>query len=421
MSRAKQTGFLATIAPGLLIAATGVGAGDLAGASLAGSILGIAVLWVVVLGAFFKFVLNEGLTRWQLATGQTLLEGAIRRIGKPVAVIFLVYLVIWSVFVSSALSGAAGVVTHAMIPYFDDSTHGKIAFGIANALLGLALAWFGGFKIFERAMELFMIVMFITVVSTAVLLKPDWLAVLKGMTIPTIPKFREGGLAWSAALMGGVGGTVTVLCYGYWIREAGRHGAEDLRTCRIDLGVGYIATAIFGVSMVIIGSGVNLKDKPSASLCVELADILKGPLGSVGRWSFLLGAWAAIFTSILGVWQAVPYLFADAWRLLREKPADASAATPGSVDKRSLPYRGYMLALVIVPLLGLFLDFKKVQWLYSTLGATFMPLMALTLLVLNGRAKWVGRAFTNKPATVAVLLIILVIFAAMGIFGITDR
>ena len=25
-----------------------------------------------------------------------------------------------------------------------------------------------------------------------------------------------------------------------------------------------------------------------------------------------LGAWAAIFSSLLGVWQAVPYLFADA-------------------------------------------------------------------------------------------------------------
>jgi hypothetical protein len=51
--------------------------------------------------------------------------------------------------------------------------------------------------------------------------------------------------------MGGVGGTVTVLCYGYWIREENRQGAEDLRVCRIDLAVGYLMTALFGMAMVI--------------------------------------------------------------------------------------------------------------------------------------------------------------------------
>ncbi len=61
------------IGPGLLVAATGVGAGDLAAASFSGAQLGVAILWAVVLGAFFKFVLNEGLTRWQLDTGNNML------------------------------------------------------------------------------------------------------------------------------------------------------------------------------------------------------------------------------------------------------------------------------------------------------------------------------------------------------------
>jgi hypothetical protein len=32
------------------------------------------LLWAVAVGAFFKFVLNEGIARWQLATGSTALE-----------------------------------------------------------------------------------------------------------------------------------------------------------------------------------------------------------------------------------------------------------------------------------------------------------------------------------------------------------
>ena len=60
--------------PGLLVAATGVGAGDLAIGTITGSKLGVAILWAVVLGAALKFAMSEGLARWQIATGETLLD-----------------------------------------------------------------------------------------------------------------------------------------------------------------------------------------------------------------------------------------------------------------------------------------------------------------------------------------------------------
>ena len=44
---------ISLIGPGLLFAATGIGAGDLAKASFAGINLGTAVLWAVVVGAAF--------------------------------------------------------------------------------------------------------------------------------------------------------------------------------------------------------------------------------------------------------------------------------------------------------------------------------------------------------------------------------
>ncbi|NRB75976.1 MAG: hypothetical protein HRU46_16570, partial [Verrucomicrobiales bacterium] len=50
--RLRQFRFLALLGPGLMLAATGVGAGDLAGAAFAGMNLGVAVLWAVAVGAF---------------------------------------------------------------------------------------------------------------------------------------------------------------------------------------------------------------------------------------------------------------------------------------------------------------------------------------------------------------------------------
>jgi len=69
------------ILPGLLVAATGVGAGDLATASFTGSELGVAVLWAVVVGGVFKYVLTEGIARWQLVNGNSLLEGLVQKLG----------------------------------------------------------------------------------------------------------------------------------------------------------------------------------------------------------------------------------------------------------------------------------------------------------------------------------------------------
>ena len=72
---------LAAIGPGLLLAATGVGGGDLATGTFVGSLLGTGLLWAVVVGAFMKYVITEGVARWQLATGNTFLEGIVHKEG----------------------------------------------------------------------------------------------------------------------------------------------------------------------------------------------------------------------------------------------------------------------------------------------------------------------------------------------------
>ena len=404
---------LALITPGLLVAATGVGAGDLATAAFTANKLGVAVLWAVVLGAFLKFVVNEGLARWQLATGETLLEGAVRRLGRPVRYVFGIYFFLWSFFVGSALMSACGVAIHAIVPVFPDAATGKIVFGIAASLLGVMLVLAGGFAFFEKVMGVCIGVMFATVLLTAVLLCESWSAVARGMLIPRIPDAGGEGLGWTVALMGGVGGTLTVLCYGYWIREKGRSGSGDLTACRIDLAVCYAMTALFGLAMVVIGSTIEVEGR-GAGLVVSLADKLAEQLGSVGRWAFLLGAFGAVFSSLLGVWQAVPYIFADFWRLIGSgHDASADAARSG-VDTRARPYRAYLLAIAFVPMLGLFFGFREIQRIYAVFGALFVPLLAVTLLLLNGRSDWVGHRFRNRPLTTALLTGTVVLFLYFG-------
>lgn len=400
----------------MVVAATGVGAGDLATASLAGSHLGVAVLWAAVVGALFKLTVNEGLARWQLATGQTFLEGVTTRLGPIAAWLFLPYLLLWTFFVGAALMGACGVTVHAMVPIFDDAADGKLVFGVAASLVGYVLVRVGGYALFEKLMSACIAIMFATVVVTAVLLWPGTGAVLRGLVVPSIPDLGGQGLTWTVALIGGVGGTLTVLCYGYWIREKGRTSAADLRVCRIDLGVGYAMTALFGMAMVIIGATVSVEGR-GAGLIVVLASRLEEPLGVVGKWAFLVGAFGAVFSSVLGVWQAVPYLFADLYYLALARPRKTTTgARPPADLEATPPYRRYLLLITFVPMLGLAVSFQEVQKLYAVIGALFLPALAAALLYFNGRKAWVGSLRNRWPSIVG-LVATLVFFAWVALQG----
>lgn len=406
MNKRSSFSLLAVIGPGLLVAATGVGAGDLAGGAFAGSKLGTAVIWAVLVGAFLKYVVTEGLTRWQLASGETLLEGAVGRLGSPVRIIFLAYMLVWSYWVGSALITACGVAATAFFPHLDPQT-GKILFGVTHSLAGVFLVWFGTYERFERIMSIGVGLMFAAVIVTAGRMLPEAGNILGGL-LPRVPVYLDEaghnqGPAWTLALMGGVGGTLTILSYGYWIREKGRTGPGALSLCRVDLIAAYSVTALFGMAMVIIAAGTGLDRQPSARMIVVLADRLAESLGPSGRIVFLAGAWAAVFSSLLGVWQAVPYLFADFWRMARSGPRENAVST------RSRPYRSYLLGLAVIPLIGLRYSFVAVQKVYAVLGSLVIPFLAVLLLILNGRKAWVGR-YRNKPLTSIVLAGVIVLY-----------
>jgi Mn2+/Fe2+ NRAMP family transporter len=396
----KKHSLFQRLAPGILVAATGVGAGDLVNASLAGSDLGLTILWAAWMGAILKWVLNEGIGRWQLATGTTLMEGWKSRIGLWVCWIFLVYLLLWTVFVGATIIKACGVAGQALVGW------GPLFFwGALHSLLGIALVWLGGFSIFEKMMSACIGVMFVTVTFSAFRVGVPLDSVFwQGLLIPRIP---PGGLNWTLGVIGGVGGTVTLLSYGYWIADQNRAGREGLKACWLDLGIGYAMTAIFGVSMLVIGSRLELDGKGSG-VAVSISELLGQSLTPFVGWLFLLGFWAAVFSSLLGVWQGVPYLFADFRRVLKgEERADIEL-------EKTNDYRGYLLFLGLAPLLLQSLSLKSIAMVYAVLGSLFMPFLAATLLYLNGVCLK-GQELRNPWWVNLGLLVTLAFFGYQGI------
>lgn len=390
------------LGPGLLVAATGVGAGDLIAAAVAGQRYGLAVLWAVLVGAGCKWVLNEGIARWQLATGDSLIAGWSRNLPGWVSWYFGAYLTIWSFVIAGALGSACGVAAKALWPSAPVSV---AAWAGIHAVVGYGLVRWGRYVVFEKMMQGLIAIMFIVVVACGVGSNPDAMLFLEGITIPRVP---AGSLWFVLGLIGGVGGSVTLLCYGYWIREKRWSGSEMHARVRWDLGIAYGLTAIFGLAVVVIAAGVSPGEASGAALVVALGDRLGDLFGPVGRGAFLVGFWCAVFSSLLGVWQGVPHLFADWWTQLK---GNQSAGSPSLSETTA--YRSFLLFLTLPPLgLQVFDKPILVVVVYAVVGAFFMPFLAATLLVLNNRKQLVG-TLTNTPTINAGLIVSLVVFGLL--------
>lgn len=400
--------FLKLAGPGLVVAATGIGSGDVVSATVGGARYGVVLLWAIAAGAFFKFVLSEGIARWQLATGKTALEGCADHMPPWVKWFFAAYLVIWTVFVSAALTNATGVGINNLSGGLIPQSWG----GVAHSLIGFAFVWFGGYGNFERLMKILVGVMAFSMLVCAALTLQNPVPAAQGLLIPTIP---SGGGAYVLSLIGGVGGSITMLSYNYWMREEKMRGAGFLGYVRGDIGIAYLFTAVFGISIMLIASdalyapGAVLRNNEAVSRMAAALDTL---LGGFGRLAFSVGFWAAVFASLLGVWQSVPYLYADFYGILKHLPSEARLEI---VKVTSTPYRLALAFITLVPLPFAFTGQPiAIIVLYTIVGSLFVPFLAATLLHLNNKVKWTEPVPHNSLPTNALLIAILALFVIVG-------
>lgn len=391
------------VGPGFVTAATGVGTGDLIAALVAGAAFGTTLGWAILLGSLFKFYFTEGMGRWQLATGKTILEGW-HSLGKWATGYFGVYTIIWGFSYGAAAMSTSAIMMVTMFPVLP-----LWAWAVIHGLAGLALVLFGHYQLFEKVMTLMIGLMFITVVGSAVILLPDIGNILSGF----VPRTGGSSLLLVLGLLGGVGGTITMASYGYWIREKNWAGKSWIPMMRMDSAVGYIITAIFTLSLLIIGAeflyGTGIEINGEEGL-VTLSDLYSAEFGSTARWLFLIGAWAAAFSSLLGVWNGVPYLFADFVRMMSKKEANSDRR----ITKEDPAYRIYLLWLTFPPMLLLFFGRPVLLViLYGALGALFMPFLAISLILLLNSNR-VDKGFRNGWITNTVLIACVVVFIVLG-------
>jgi Mn2+/Fe2+ NRAMP family transporter len=403
----------AYIGPGIVLAAAGIGAADMVTALSGASAYGMGLLWAALVGVIVKFAITEAVGRLHLATGQTPMS-SLRTVGRWLPWVFLVFLAIIGLVYGAALGSVAGLAASAMFPALPVTPT-----AIALSVLAGIMVIVGRYGLFERLMMGFTILMFVGVIGTA-------LAVIGHMEDPGVllstlpPALPEGSIMTVLALIGGIGGSAGIAAYGYWVREKEWRSSIWLPIMRADSAISFGMVFLFVCAMTILGTGMLFGTGSSiggADGLAALANPIGDLLGGVPRVLFLVAFFFVVFSSIVGGYNGLSYLMADAIRVARGIPdehADRHMATTSPAFRAFVCY--CVVASAVIVFTGRPVGLVMV---YAIFGSLILPILAAALLWLLNRRS-VEPVYRNGIVSNIGLAGALALFGLLGIAQILE-
>jgi Mn2+/Fe2+ NRAMP family transporter len=319
--------------PGMVLAASIVGSGELILTTTLGAKVGYTMMWLIILSCLIKAVVQAFLGRYTIATAETGLD-AINRVPGPR---FRVGWVVWAwaamVFVSLfQITGMFIGISQTMNSIVTSIP--VTAWVVIFLVITLVLLLGGAYSRIEKlAMIKVGIFTLITLMSAVLLLlSPDFHAaeLAQGFTF----QIPEGGLAIAVAVFGitGVGATELYI-YTYWCVEKGyarytgpREDSEAWRrrargwvhVMNYDVIGSMIIYTIATVAFYLLGAGVLNKMglvPEGKAMIATLTNIYTQTYGEWAKWLFYLGAIVILFGTIIAATAGHSRMFADFMRL----------------------------------------------------------------------------------------------------------
>jgi manganese transport protein len=358
------------LGPGLVLAASIVGSGELIATTTLGAQTGYALLWMILLSCAIKPVVQAELGRYTVATGETGLEALNRVPGPRAGVGWLVWM--WAVVIFLTLLQLGGMfggvsqVMNLLIPAVPVK-----AWVLLFGALTLYLLLGGGYQRVERlAVVKVGLFTLITVLAAVVLMRMpqhfSWADAVAGLR-PSLP---VQGLATAVAVFGITGvGAAELVMYPYWCIEkgyaqfVGRREDSDswrarargwIRVMHADILASMVVYTVATIAFYLLGAGIlhHLGLVPAASdMIPTLSNLYTQTLGPWALWLFYAGAVVTLYGTIFAANASHSRTYADMLRLLGFFSREDHA-------RRELLRRRLVVALTAVPV-GMYLLFES--------------------------------------------------------------
>ena len=371
---------LRSLGPGMIVAGSVVGSGELIATTKVGGQSGFWLLWLILIGCAIKVFTQVEFGRFSLATGKTTLEGLNELPGPRMGSHVVLWLwCVQALFLLGLLSGILGALGHALttaLPLTDGGSEwvalqgervrwslagaGGVAPDVPEAPLDIHLwalvvvlltTWLlvvGRFKLVQNLSTVLVCTFTAVTVGTVVLLQgnPEWAVTadeLKQGLSFKLPPGDEGSLGTALAAFGMIGiGASELVMYPYWCQEKGyarwtgpREDSESwlrraqgwMRVMRLDAGVSLVVYTTATVAFFLLGAA-TLKRVGLEPTNDELIPTLAGMYEPVfGVWAvsvFLMGAVAVLYSTFFVAQASFALLFTDAVKVLGFGGGDAA-------------------------------------------------------------------------------------------------
>ncbi len=325
----KGIGFLfGKLGPGLLLAATAIGASHLVMSPQAGSLFGFQLLWLVTLTHLFKYHAFEFGPRYAAATGESLIAGYMKLPGPRgwALWIFLAGTVAQGIGVLAGVVSIAAAVLTTFI--------GRMPLEFYTALVIVTVLGFlflGGYGWLDFLNKIMMTVLFLATAAVFVPALPPP-AVLANFVVPSIP---TGSIPLIAAILGWMPTGIDVsIWHSLWTLEKhpelvsrGAAGAgtsarrlEILRLSLTDMRIGYaLSFVVASVFLVISAMFLHGTEERIANVgfAESLAAIYTKQIGSWMYVVFMVAAFSAMYSTTYTVIDGFSRSFAETVATLR--------------------------------------------------------------------------------------------------------
>lgn len=377
--------------PGFVVVLTWLGAGDIVAAGVAGGNYGYALMWAMVLALIVRFLFVSLIARFQLCNprGEGVLDGLARLHWAYAPFLFFAVLIWGHLSNCYMLAGIAEVSG-------DLTGFGwKWPWEILWAAVALALVFRPSYARAEIIFKFFIGVLAVSLLGCALWVGIDPIGIARGVFAFELPPQQGpfGAMLVAIGMVGAVGGSLVNLVYPYFLDQKGWRGPRYLRVQTYDFLVAVIVMIIFNLAIWTLGAELVHGKGTTVASVEDLASLLGGVLGRAGRVLFLLGVFAAIFTSIVGAAMGLACLATHAW--LRWRSGNDSPL-PGDFREHAM-YRGVVLWMFLSPLLWMGrAEFVSLTILANSFSVVLIPALAGGLWCITAQARFIGEEHRNR-------------------------
>lgn len=299
---------LAAFGPGLFLIGYNIGPGSVTTMAKTGAEHGMGLFWVLVLSSIFTYVLMVAYGKMTLVTGHTALYNIKNEFNRGwiLAVYILAALIIGELLALIGIMGLVAELIQEGIRMLTGVSVGTVWIISVTAVALYVLLWYGRYRMFEKILIFFVILMGLSFLVVFILVKPDPMAIAEGL----IPRIPNENLGLIAAIAGTTCSAAVFIMRSTVVAEKG-WTVKDLKTEKKDSFVS--ATMMLLLSGVIMAVSAGTLHVMGLKLenTTEMIYLFEPIGGKPAAFILILGIVGAGLSTIFPIVLIAPWLIAD--------------------------------------------------------------------------------------------------------------